>query len=73
MLKKQVIPTIQRKWPRKRGIVFLQHDNASAHKSSYTADLLHKMQPDRLDIEIRVQLPYFPDFNILDLGFVDTL
>ena len=73
MLKEQVIPEIKRKWPGRRGTVFLQHDNAPAHTRNFSAELLQEMHSDGWDIRIRAQPPNSPDFNILDLGFFNAL
>ena len=73
MLKEQVIPAIKRKWPGKRGIVFLQNDNAYAHNRSFSAYSFQEIRSDGCTLETRVQPPNSPDFNILDLDFLNAL
>ncbi|ETV82665.1 hypothetical protein H257_05235 [Aphanomyces astaci] len=69
MVMNEVVPAIQVKMP--RGVVVkLQQDNASPHRCVMT-ELIARHGVD--SIEVANQPPNSPDFNVLDLGFFNSI
>ncbi|ETV64949.1 hypothetical protein H257_18245 [Aphanomyces astaci] len=69
MVMDEVVPAIQVKMP--RGVVVkLQQDNASPHRCM-TTELIARHGVD--SIEVANQPPNSPDFNVLDLGFFNSI
>ncbi|KAF0705573.1 hypothetical protein AaE_014460 [Aphanomyces astaci] len=69
MVMNEVVPAIQVKMP--RGVVVkLQQDNASPHRC-VTTELIARHGVD--SIEVANQPPNSPDFNVLDLGFFNSI
>ncbi|KAF0704028.1 hypothetical protein AaE_015142 [Aphanomyces astaci] len=68
----KVVPAILAKFPggRDRGNVSIQQDNASPHKC-VTTELLHAQGV--RGIVVVNQPPNSPDFNVLDLGFFNSI
>ncbi|KAH9134470.1 hypothetical protein AeRB84_019745 [Aphanomyces euteiches] len=72
MIMSKVIPAIQTKIPRGAisGAIFLQQDNASPHRRVTTKLLVENGIS---GIEATSQPPNSPDFNVLDLGFFNSI
>ncbi|KAH9151131.1 hypothetical protein AeRB84_006185 [Aphanomyces euteiches] len=66
------IPAIQAKYPRggQLNTIYLQQDNASPHRRVTTKWLVENGIP---GIETTSQPPNSPDFNVLDLGFFNSI
>ncbi|KAF0775532.1 hypothetical protein AaE_000768 [Aphanomyces astaci] len=72
MIFDNVIPAIKAKMPRQdqNKTIYLQQDNASPHNSVTTQLLL---QSGVIGIEAANQPPNSPDFNVLDLGYFNSI
>lgn len=70
-----VIPAIKEKWPKGRAhsSIIIQQDNAKPHLAENDAELLAECQKGGWDISFRCQPPNSPDFNVLDLGFFNSI
>lgn len=75
MLVENVIPAIKEKWPRGRAhsSIIIQQDNAKPHLAENDAELIAECQKGGWDISFRCQPPNSPDFNVLDLGFFNSI
>ncbi|KAF0737607.1 hypothetical protein AaE_008924 [Aphanomyces astaci] len=72
MILDKVVPAIQAKMPQRvqGSLIYLQQDNASPHKCVTTQLLLkHGVS----GIEVANQPPNSPDFNVLDLGYFNSI
>lgn len=70
MLQEKVIPAIRAKFPQESKEVLIQHDNATPHAVELTtADAT----TDGWNMTISNQPPNSPDFNVLDLGFFNSI
>ena len=75
MLVENVVPAIKEKWPKgnARTNIIVQQDNAKPHLAENDAELIKECQKDGWDISFRCQPPNSPDFNMLDLGFFNSI
>jgi len=75
MLVENVLPSIRSKFPRfyKHAPIYIQQDNAGPHSYHYDEELLMECSKEGRDIEIKSQPPNSPDFNVLDLGFFNSI
>lgn len=71
----KVIPAIARCWPREDAgqTIWIQQDNAPAHVPVDDPMFAAAVQQTGLDIRLMNQPPNSPDFNVLDLGFFNSL
>ncbi|KAF0703262.1 hypothetical protein AaE_015466 [Aphanomyces astaci] len=69
MVLNNVVPAIKSKFPPQSGVI-IQQDNASPHKCVTTSVLNSR---GILGIEVKNQPPNSPDFNVLDLGFFNSI
>ncbi|KAF0706140.1 hypothetical protein AaE_014255 [Aphanomyces astaci] len=72
MIVDNVVPAIKAKMPRQSqaNIIYLQQDNASPHASVTTQRLLERGVT---GIGVSNQPPNSPDFNVLDLGYFNSI
>ena len=69
----RVFPAIRAKWPREdvNKPIFIQQDNAPSHLKVDDPIFCEAAKQDGFDIRLICQPPNSPDFNILDLGFLE--
>ncbi|KAF0703467.1 hypothetical protein AaE_015359 [Aphanomyces astaci] len=74
-LSDRVLPAIFAKFPRQGAArpLFIQHDNAGPHQGIDHGLLTDLAREYRWDVRIRSQPPNSPDFNVLDLGFFNSI
>ena len=73
-LSKMSFPRSRRSGPSSsRKTIYLQHDNAKPHASTWDATIESVCQSHGWDIQIVSQPPNSPDCNVLDLGFFRSL
>lgn len=75
MLVKNVLPAIRSKFPLscKSSPVFIQQDNAKPHSYANDSDFMKEFSKEGWDLRLRAQPPNSPDFNVLDLGFFNSI
>jgi hypothetical protein len=75
MLLEKVIPAIKERVPEemKDSPILIQQDNARPHVNGSDEDLQAAGSEGEWDIRIDCQPPNSPDFNVLDLGFFNTI
>lgn len=75
MLFQNVISAIKYKWIKQRGLsnIIVQQDNARPHMAKHNLELLSDCQDGGWNICFRCQPPYSPDFNVLNLGFFNSI
>ncbi len=77
MIIENVLPAIEDKWPRGAFApkkIFVQQDNAKPHigiSDSMFVEAAGKLK--EFQVQIRSQPPNSPDFNVLDLGFFNSI
>ncbi|ETV67673.1 hypothetical protein H257_16257, partial [Aphanomyces astaci] len=73
-LLKHVIPTIKEVWPGRRSEpIYIQQDNARPHVEVDDADVTMAGCSDDWSIRLVAQPAMSPDFNVLDLGFFNSI
>ena len=72
-LVKKVIPAIREKWPiqSKDMVIHIQQDNAGPHRDVTTVK--DELQKEGWNMNMKNQPPNSPDFNVLDLGFFNSI
>ena len=75
MVLRNLIPAIKRKMPltRKNNVLYIQQDNAKPHLYTNDPSLDKECKKDGWNIVMRNQPPNSPDFNVLDLGFFNSI
>lgn len=75
MIVSKVMPAIREKMPlsRKSCPVYIQQDNAKPHASAGDTSLLEEGLKEGWNIVMTNQPPNSPDFNVLDLGFFNSI
>ncbi|XP_071053572.1 uncharacterized protein [Onthophagus taurus] len=75
MITKKVIPVIKEKWPKgsKKMPIKIQQDNARPHCSIDDGEVIRAGTADGWNISLICQPPSIPDFNLLDLGFLNAI
>lgn len=75
MVLEKVIPAIKSKFPKshKSKIIYVQQDNAKPHFRDDDGDVLEEGSRDGWSIRFKSQPPNSPDFNVLDLGFFNSI
>lgn len=73
MLMDNVIPAIKAKWPRGHRRIIIQQDNAKPHTIGGDAIIDEALMDSWFDISLVCQPPNSPDFNVLDLGFFNSI
>lgn len=75
MLVEKVLPSIREKFPvsSKKLPIFIQQDNAKPHSYTNNEDFVSECSKDGWDIRVKAQPPNSPDFNVLDLGFFNSI
>ena len=75
MLVENFIPAIKNKWPKGKAQsrIIIQQDNAKPHLQDNDAELIAECQKNGWYISFRCQPPNSPDFNVLDLGFFNSV
>ena len=73
MLVEKVIPAIKQKWPVGSTRCIIQQDNAKPHTTGGDNAIMEAMVHDRIRMELTNQPPNSPDFNVLDLGFFNSI
>ena len=71
----EVLPAINSRWPlsdQKKQIT-IQEDNCKVHSRATRILVEAKAKESGLDIVVRPQPPNSPDFNVLDLGFFNSI
>ncbi|KAF0748156.1 hypothetical protein AaE_007446 [Aphanomyces astaci] len=69
-----VIPSIKRMWPGRRGSpIYIQQDNARPHVALDDAAVTAAGVADGWNIQLVCQPAMSPDFNVLDLGFFNSI
>ena len=68
-----IIPSIKEKWPIGHKTVIIQQDNAGPHTKEGDLDIAAACADDHFDINVICQPPNSPDFNVLDLGFFNSI
>jgi hypothetical protein len=71
----KIIPAIKMKMPAtmKYRKIYIQQDNAGPHSAALNDEILNIGHSDGWMIELTNQPPNSPDFNILDLGFFNSI
>ena len=71
----KVLPAIQAVWPEGDAgqTIYIQQDNAKPHILPDDQEFLEAVAKTGLDIRIIQQPPNSPHFNVLDLGFFNSL
>ncbi|KAF0685549.1 Aste57867_22590 [Aphanomyces stellatus] len=73
-LLKHVIPAIMKVWPgRRSNPIYIQQDNARPHVEVDDADVKMAGCLDGWSIQLVAQPAMSPDFNVLDLGFFNSI
>ncbi|KAG6616892.1 transposon protein, putative, Mariner sub-class [Phytophthora cinnamomi] len=72
MLTQHVIPAIKRVWPGKEEVT-IQQDNAPPHRASGRTAVKAAAAAGGWSIKFANQPPLSPDFNVLDLGWFNSL
>lgn len=73
MLVENLFPAVKRKWPDRRSKIYVQQDGAPAHVREGDLEVLYQGNRYGWDINLDIQPPNSPDFNILDLGLFRSL
>lgn len=75
MMYEKVIPSIKSKWPlsHRTKSIFIQQDNAKPHSFALDNEISNEISIDGWDIKIKRQPANSPDFNVLDLGFFNSI
>ena len=75
MIISNLIPAIKKKMPlaRKNNTLYIQQDNAKPHVCTNDTSLDKECKKDGWNIVTRYQPPNSPDFNVLDLGFFNSI
>lgn len=75
MILENVIPAIKSKFPTsyKHKPIYVQQDNAKPHSSIDDDDIVAEGSRDGWSIRLTSQPPNSPDFNVLDLGFFNSI
>ena len=73
MLVEKVIPSIKQKWPVGCTRCIIQQDNAKPHTTEGDNVIMQAMVYDRIRMELTNQPPNSSDFNVLDLGFINSI
>ena len=73
MLVEKVIPAIKQKWPVGCTRCIIQQDNAKPHTTGGDNAIVQAMRHDRIRMQLSNQPPNSPDFNVLDLGFFNSI
>ncbi|KAF0730141.1 hypothetical protein AaE_009321 [Aphanomyces astaci] len=69
-----VIPSIKRLWPGRRNLpIFIQQDNARPHVQVDDAAVATAGRSNGWMIQLTAQPAMSPDFNVLDLGFFNSI
>ena len=71
--RENIIPAIKAKWPIGSKRVIIQQDNAGPHAKAYDPEIAAVCADERIDICLPFQPPNSPDFNVLDLGFFNSI
>ena len=71
----KVLPAIWAKWPREdvNQPIYIQQDNAPSHLEVNDPVFCEAAKQEGLDIHLICQPPNSPDFNILDLGSIQSI
>lgn len=71
----KVIPAIKTKWPRsqKSMEIKIQQDNARPHAKVDDPEIIRAGHTDGWNIDLICQPPNSPDFNVLDLGYFNSI
>ena len=71
----KVMPAIREKWPEGDKIMttIIQQDNAKPHIHPDDPDIQLEGAKDGWQIKLACQPPNSPDFNVLDLGFFNSV
>ena len=71
----KLLPAIREKWPAssKDIPIYIQQDNARPHVNPDDATITAACQRDGWNIKLTSQPPNSPDFNVLDLGFFNSI
>jgi hypothetical protein len=74
MLEK-VLPAIREKWPHEDADkpIYIQKDNAKPHLSPTDRQFCEAARQDGFDMRLVCQPANSPDFNVLDLGFFNSI
>lgn len=75
MMLEHVLPAIMNSWPnqRKDTPIYVQQDNAKPHSYTLDKELQNAALICNWDIRIKRQPSNSPDFNVLDLGFFNSI
>ena len=73
MLVKNVIPAIKQKWPAISKRCIIQQDNAKPNITVEDSVIVQAMNQNRIRMELLNQPPNSPEFNVLDLGFFNSI
>ena len=73
MLIDNVLPAIKSKWPKSGSNIIIQQDNAGPHLHPDDDELMEAMQHPKFEIKLVCQPSNSPDFNVLDLGFFNSI
>mmetsp|Transcript_5448 Transcript_5448/g.7926 ORF Transcript_5448/g.7926 Transcript_5448/m.7926 type:complete len:101 (-) Transcript_5448:660-962(-) len=77
MIKSNMMQVIKEKWPIRQGIdgkrIILQQDNARPHCKVDDKVLVGAMTEHNWKIKLGFQPPNFPDINVLDLGYFNSI
>ena len=75
MIIKNVLPSIKRNMPlsRKKQVLYIQQDNAKPHAYTNDPSLDNECKKGGWNIVMKNQPPNSPDFNVLDLGFFNSI
>lgn len=71
----KLYPAIRKKWPidSQNRPIFIQQDNAKPHLSEHDEDVVKEGNRDGFKIQLKPQPANSPDFNVLDLGFFNSI
>ena len=69
----KVIPAIKQKWPVRSKCCIMQQDDVKPHTTAADNATVQALQHDCIQLELSNQPPNSPDFNVLDLGFFNSI
>lgn len=69
----KIIPSIKKSWPEQRKAIYIQQDNAKPHVRPDDPDIVAAGTDGGWNIHLQCQPPNSPDFNVLDLGFFNSI
>ena len=73
MFADKVIPEIKQKRPFGSTCCIIQQDNAKPHTTAAYNAIVQALQHDLIPMELSNQPPNGPDFNVLNLGFFNSI